>query len=94
MTISILIAHILLLFQVYDGLNSSAAQIGAYCGPIKQVPTKIRSTSNMLHVQFITDSTINELGFSVNFSSVEGIFVFGILRFTDPLRNDGITLVI
>ena len=59
--------------QVFDGFNSSAAQIGTYCGLIKQIPPKIRSSLNVLHVQFYTDSTVNAFGFVVNFSTTEGI---------------------
>ena len=58
-------------FKVYDGLDNKSPLIGTYCG--QSISSKIRSTSNALHVRFTSDGTINGAGFAIEFSSVKGI---------------------
>ena len=79
-------------FQVYDGYDQDSPLLGTYCGQIvpKQIGqpmlSKIRSTSNVIHVRFTSDGTRNGAGFVIEYSCVTGIvklqrFTFGYFLF-------------
>lgn len=53
--------------EVYDGESARDVLLGKYCGTTK--PQTITSTSEMLFVRFMTDSSIERLGFSANYST-------------------------
>eukprot|EP00057_Strongylocentrotus_purpuratus_P016824 XP_011671298.1 PREDICTED: latent-transforming growth factor beta-binding protein 4 [Strongylocentrotus purpuratus] len=53
--------------EVYDGESARDVLLGKYCGTTK--PQTITSTSQMLFVRFMTDSSIERLGFSANYST-------------------------
>ena len=59
-----------MLFKVFDGVDNNGALIGSYCGT--KSTTKIRSSSNVLHVHISTDSTRNAKGFVAGFSHADG----------------------
>ena len=51
--------------EVRDGLFQDSPLIGTYCG--YKIPRDIRSTSNHLFVKFVSDSTVQKVGFSAKF---------------------------
>ena len=53
--------------EVYDGDSLREPLLGKFCGNTK--PRTITSSSDMLFVRFITDSSIERLGFSANYST-------------------------
>ena len=49
---------------IYDGPDDTTSQIGAkLCGNTK--PTEIESSGNTMHIQFHTDSNLQETGFVI-----------------------------
>lgn len=55
---------------IRDGYNNSAAQIARLCGSSRP-STLIKSTGNVLYVQFSSDATINGRGFELQYTSGE-----------------------
>lgn len=62
------------LFQIYDGMTMDDPLIGRYCGTT--IPAEFVSTSNVLYVQFHTDSTIAGAGFNASFVQQDGSCTF------------------
>ena len=60
----------IMLFKVFDGVDNNGTLIGSYCGT--ESTMKFRSSSNVLHVHFSTDSTNNAKGFVAGFSHADG----------------------
>ncbi|XP_022104903.1 fibrillin-2-like isoform X2 [Acanthaster planci] len=52
---------------IFDGADDTATVIGRYCG--QQTPRTVTSTASKLHVKFVSDSSIERLGFHANFST-------------------------
>ena len=48
-------------FKVFDGNNTKDATLGTYCGYVQ--PPVIISSANTMHIQFVSDESINEAGF-------------------------------
>lgn len=57
--------------EVRDGDNSNSTLIGRFCGPAEQTPPAVVSTHNYLWVKFVTDSSVHNLGFVANYSSID-----------------------
>lgn len=53
--------------EIYDGRNSNSPLLGKYCG--MNQPGPLTSSSQSIFMKFISDMTIERLGFSVNFST-------------------------
>lgn len=51
--------------EVRDGLLQDSPLIGTYCG--YKIPRDIRSTSNHLLVKFVSDGSVQKVGFSAKF---------------------------
>lgn len=51
--------------EVRDGLLADSPLIGTYCG--YKIPTDIHSTSNHLFVKFVSDGSVQKVGFSAKF---------------------------
>ena len=48
-------------FKVFDGNNTKDATLGTYCGYVQ--PPVIISSANTMHIQFVSDESINDAGF-------------------------------
>ena len=55
---------------IYDGDSVSSPLIGRYCGTT--VPDVVKSTSNKMLVNFVTDSSLTSDGFSAGYWSTYG----------------------
>ncbi|XP_071816698.1 uncharacterized protein [Apostichopus japonicus] len=53
--------------EIYDGRNANSPLIGKYCG--MNQPGPLTSSSQSIFMKFISDMTIERLGFSVNYST-------------------------
>lgn len=77
--------------KVHDGLSVDDPLIGRYCG--NQLPSPIRSTSNVLYVRFVADYTIHGTGFNATYQQEDGkkgfLFTF---KFVVTWTQDGITI--
>ena len=51
--------------EVRDGLLQDSPLIGTYCG--YKIPRDIRSTGNYLFVKFVSDGSVQKVGFSAKF---------------------------
>jgi tolkin protein len=51
--------------EVRDGLLADSPLIGIYCG--YKIPGDIHSTSNHLFVKFVSDGSVQKVGFSAKF---------------------------
>ena len=58
---------------MFDGPDEERPLIGTYCG--QDVPKKIRSSSNALHVTFYSDNRVHGTGFVVGFMQIDGIYI-------------------
>lgn len=59
--------------DIFDGPSTSSPLIGRFCGNV--VPTeRIRSTSNMMTLNFITDASVTHDGFRGIYRSTYGKF--------------------
>ncbi|MBI2969081.1 MAG: Ig-like domain-containing protein [Bacteroidetes bacterium] len=59
---------------VYDGSDSTTTQLGAFSGTT--LPSSISSTGGSMFVLFVSDSTINNSGWSADYTSIIGAQVF------------------
>ena len=58
---------------IYDGPDDTSSQIGTkLCGNTK--PTEIESSGNTMHIQFHTDSNLQETGFVIQILDI-GMFI-------------------
>lgn len=57
--------------EVYENntVTGKSQRIGKYCGSTK--PPSIITTSNVVTIVFITDSTVNEVGFVLSYTFIE-----------------------
>lgn len=54
--------------DVHDGASSSDKRLSRHCGT--NVPSPIKSTTNKMHLRFVTDHSINDRGFKITWRSV------------------------
>nr|AEP25603.1 bone morphogenic protein 1 [Holothuria glaberrima] len=52
--------------EVRDGNSSESPLLGRFCG-YSVLPPDLQSTGNVLHVKFVSDSSVNKAGFSAEF---------------------------
>jgi len=55
------------MLQIRDGGSDSAAVLGRYCGA--QVPGPVTSTGNLMFARFVTDGSVQNLGFEAAYTS-------------------------
>ncbi|XP_069122184.1 cubilin-like [Argopecten irradians] len=55
--------------EVRDGSTITSPLLGHFCG--NQIPDPITTTQNMMRLKFVTDSSVQNLGFSASFVSAE-----------------------
>ena len=55
---------------MYDGEDISAPLVGRYCGNL--LPEMVRTRSNMMTVQFVTDSSVTKGGFRAIYTQSHG----------------------
>lgn len=59
--------------DIYDGPSVTSPLIGRFCGDV--IPTgQIRSTSNTMTLNFITDASVTRAGFSAVYRTTYGKF--------------------
>ena len=51
---------------IYDGVSSSSHELAKLCG--ESLPKDIASSSNTLHLRFISDFSVIDDGFVINYS--------------------------
>ncbi|XP_078684959.1 fucolectin-like [Branchiostoma floridae x Branchiostoma belcheri] len=56
---------------VYDGANSSGTQLGKFCG--KTIPPPVVASGKTRHLVFISDSSVNGQGFSIEYVGVTNL---------------------
>ncbi|XP_078682385.1 fucolectin-like [Branchiostoma floridae x Branchiostoma belcheri] len=56
---------------VYDGANSSGTQLGKFCG--KTIPPPVVASGKTRHLVFVSDSSINGQGFSIEYMGVTNL---------------------
>jgi cubilin len=62
--------NIVFVFQVRDGGSSSSPVMGTFCGP--QVPDPQTTTGNLMYLKFVTDGSVQNLGFEATYEAGEG----------------------
>lgn len=67
---------------VYDGNNSSAPLLGKFTG--NTLPSSISSTGGTIFIQFITDGSLDDLGWEFSYTSTIPISCAGLTTFTAP----------
>lgn len=55
--------------EIYDGIKSNSTLVGRYCG--EQIPETLVSSSNFIHLIFISDISMGGRGFLANYSFIE-----------------------
>uniref|UniRef100_A0A3Q1IYA9 Uncharacterized protein n=1 Tax=Anabas testudineus TaxID=64144 RepID=A0A3Q1IYA9_ANATE len=55
---------------VYDGPNTLAPLLGRFCGAV--LPPNLRSSTNQLFIVFVTDSSVNGIGWRATYSQTLG----------------------
>ena len=53
-----------------DGGSSNSPVIGTFCGP--QVPGPLTTTGNLMYLKFVTDGSVQNLGFEATYEVGEG----------------------
>lgn len=56
------------LVSIYDGTNSSATLLGTFSGTT--IPAAVSGNSGSLYIEFISDASINNTGWSIDYTSV------------------------
>lgn len=56
---------------VYDGENTLAPLMGKFCG--QQLPPNLRSSSNQMFLEFVTDASIVAEGWRATYSETLGV---------------------
>ena len=62
-----------LTFQIYDGPNTGSTLLQTLCGTTT-IPADIQSSSNQMHVTFVSDLSITKTGFYASF--IAGMYTF------------------
>ncbi|XP_063003684.1 cubilin [Elgaria multicarinata webbii] len=55
--------------KLYDGINENAALAGTFCG--SSIPAPFLSTDNFLTIKFVTDTTVERIGFNATYTTVD-----------------------
>ena len=61
-----------LTFQIYDGPNTGSTLLQTLC--VMTIPADIQSSSNQMHVTFVSDISVTKTGFHASF--VAGTYTF------------------
>jgi len=67
---------------VRDGDNENSTLIGRFCGDPSRIPDPIVSTFNFLRLEFVTDGSVQNRGFKLNYTT-ETAVCGGILSGSD-----------
>ena len=57
--------------EIRDGDNENSTLIGKYCGDPSLTPDSISSTMNYIWMRFVTDGSVQNRGFALNFTTSE-----------------------
>ncbi len=57
--------------EIRDGDNGNSSLIGKFCGDPSLQPDPIQSTHNYLWMRFVTDGSVQNRGFSFNYTAIE-----------------------
>ena len=64
--------------EVRDGDSENSTLIGKFCGDPSLTPDPISSSMNYLWIRFVTDGSVQNRGFAINYTTTEahcgGIF--------------------
>ena len=57
--------------EIRDGDNSNSTVLGRYCGDSSVTPDPILSSYNQLYMTFVTDGSVQNRGFVLNYTTIE-----------------------
>ena len=60
--------------EIRDGDNRNSTVLGRYCGDSSLAPDLVTSSYNYLHLTFVTDGSVQNRGFLLNYTTIE-VFV-------------------
>ena len=62
--------------EIRDGDSRNSSVVGRYCGDSSMTPGPITSSYNHLYITFVTDGSVQNRGFVLNYTTIEvsGLF--------------------
>ena len=57
--------------EIRDGDSGNSTLLGRYCGDSSQTPDPILSSYNHLYMTFVTDGSVQNRGFVLNYTTIE-----------------------
>ena len=57
--------------EIRDGDSSNSTVLGRYCGDSSQTPDPVLSSYNHLYMTFVTDGSVQNRGFVLNYTTIE-----------------------
>lgn len=63
--------NICFIFQIHDGKNSAAHNIGRFCGSKLPKGGNIITTTNLVYIWFRSDTKLSKDGFALNWTTID-----------------------